>query len=209
MTRKGRGWHGEPGRHAQAARGIKTAKAKPARIYYDIMGVRVSDTTHATGVDAGIAEVIQAVNDAGFTSAQSMSGLKADYTGKAAGRYSADGYMAFWKSDITDAQARQIGEAARRAGMYRSDGDIYFSPAVIVRTGIFKSGKTRDDVMHEANDLSGLHVGVPDFLERLPERDRILKRLKREAGGYVSDAEITSMWKKFTKELTGKNVHVG
>ncbi len=210
-----RGWHGEPGRHAQAARGIKSGRHKQAAkpslgyVYHDTMGVRVRDVPAASGVDAAIAEVIQALNDAGFKTAQSMSGLKVDYTGKGEGRYSPGGYMAFWKTDITEDQVRQIHRAARKAGMYVDDGPIWFSEAAVVRTGVFKSGRTRADLIEEANQLSGLRTGRPDFLERLPERDRILKRLKQEAGGYVSDAESTRMWEKFTKELTGKDVHVG
>ncbi len=215
MTR-GRGWHGESGRHRQAALGIKSGRHKrPAKprlghIYYDTMGVRVRDIPTASGVDAGIAEVIQALNDAGFKTAQSMSGLKVDYTGKGAERYvPAGGYMAFWKDQITEDQVRQIHKAARKAGLYVDDGPVWFSEAAVVRTGVFKSGRTRTDIIQEANRLSGLHVGVPDFLERLPERDRIVKRLKQEEGGYIPDAQIRRNWKKFVKELTGKDVRVG
>lgn len=33
MTRKGRGWHGEPGRHSMAARGISTVEKTPDTYY--------------------------------------------------------------------------------------------------------------------------------------------------------------------------------
>lgn len=38
MTEKGRGWHGEPGRHADAARGIRTQRAKAAMIAMESVG---------------------------------------------------------------------------------------------------------------------------------------------------------------------------
>ncbi len=44
MAKDGRGWHGEPRRHADAARGQKTAKQKVRR------GVRVSPVEQATSV---------------------------------------------------------------------------------------------------------------------------------------------------------------
>lgn len=189
--------------------GIGTVDPKRIRkgTRLDSMGVRTRDTTVAIGVDAAIAEVIQTVNEAGFETNQSMSGLKVDYpSGK---RYSENGYLGFWKDELKPGQEEQIRRAARKAGLYTRDTDIYFSPAIVVRTGVLKSGKTQGDIRKEANALTGLKVGAPDFLERLPERDKIWDRLVEENGGPISQADIARRWERFTKALTGKTVRVG
>ena len=77
---------------------------------YDELGVRVKDVPCCGKVDAGIADILQKINDAGFKTVQSMSGLKADYE-RAKDRYSPNGYIAFFKSDNTPENLKKVIEA--------------------------------------------------------------------------------------------------
>lgn len=177
-----RGWHGEPARHADAARGIKTTKQKrnsARKVYYDKLGVRVRDVPIAKGLDAGVADVVQAVNDAGFETSMSSSGLDADY--HRAADY-VEGWLLFWEKDVTDGQIEQIRQAAQKAGMRFEDGrdELWFDPS-------FRDRKGR---------LVGERTGAIDV------------RIGAYKGEQVSDAEIVRRWKKFTRELTGRDVQV-
>lgn len=214
MRKNRRGWYGQSYRHSLAAKGIRTTipqhLKKMKGTYYDSLGVRVKEVElrdYSTAIDAAIADVVKAVNDAGFESIQSMSGIKLDYL-RSMDRFSPNGYIGFWKNDLKPGQEEQIKRAAEDAGLYAIESDIFFTPAISVRTGVLKSGKTHEDIIKEANKISGLKVGIPDFMERLPARDRALERLLKENGGYIPQHEIAGRWEKFTKALTGRDVSV-
>ncbi len=179
----GRGWHGEPRRHADAARGIKTAKQKrnsARKVYYDKLGVRVRDVSIVKGLDAGVADVVQVVNDAGFKTNMSSSGLEVDY--RRATDY-VEGWLSFWEKDVTNEQIEQLRRAAQKAGMRFEDrtDELWFDPS-------FRDQKGR--LVGTRTGIVGVWIGA-------------------YKGEQVSDTEIVRRWKKFVKELTGRDVQVG
>ena len=89
-------------------------------------------------VDASIAPMVLNINNSGYTTAQSMSGLKADYV-DAMERYSHNGYLSFWHSDLNKKQKSDIIEAANFSGLsIKEDSQIFFQPAITIRVGLYK-----------------------------------------------------------------------
>lgn len=194
----------ETGREA----GEQEVSRVEGEVYTDTLGVRVKDKPVAKGLDAGIADHVQTINDAGFTTIQSMSGLKEDYpTGE---RYSPDGYMAFMRDDNSPEQLQQIREAAEAAGLPVKDSEIFFQPAVVVRTGMTNDGTPLETLRKQASQAADKQYpdarGTDAFMEEwLPFRDQELRRLEQEHGGRLEDdAAISKMWADFTAELTKK-----
>jgi len=182
--------------------------------YLDDLGVRVRDKPLSKGLDAGIADELQAINDAGYTTIQSMSGLKSDYPSGA--RYSSDGYMSFLKSKNSPEQQQEIIEAATKAGLaVKPDSEIFFQPAVTVRSGMTVDRIPREVLRLQANEVANAKIGDyqtkvrgkgGDIFDRwLDVRDKELKKLINEHGGMLEDdASIYNMWRKFTEFLTEK-----
>lgn len=195
----------------------------------DTLGVRVADAGEIKDVDAGIAGLIEDLNTAGFKTAQSMSGLKADYP--SGDRYSPDGYIAWWEKDLTKEQVDAIKKAAKDAGLFFDDqGLLFFKPSIEVRVGVLKSGKHPQELMPTANELATqqmLKSGAikasdikessgavttrrikkypsgDKFSEWLELRDQILSDLEKQGGETISDSEIQSRWEAFHKALLG------
>lgn len=192
--------------------------------YTDGLGVRVKDTTFAEGVDAGIADNLQRLNDAGFETNQSMSGLKEDY--EDSDRYSPNGYMGFAKETLTPEKETQIQKAAEEAGLAIQTSDIFFSPSLVVRTGITNDGKSISDILQEAGVMAAKELGLEmemrtsqafpssppklslvdhtseEFSAWLDAREPIRSELKKKAGGQISNDEIRKRWDIFTTALT-------
>jgi hypothetical protein len=157
---------------------IKTAmaqKAAPAEQVAPISdviegssGEKVRSITTNNGqsfdVDASIAPNVKAINDAGFTTAQSMSGMEEDYKGtKAEGRYSPNGYLAFYKDDLTEDQQQQVISAAKDAGLeVKTDRKIFFQPAVSVRFAPTESGRGSEEVLAQAGTEAALELGAKE-----------------------------------------------
>jgi len=222
-----KGWKGQTLRHSNAKR---LGRAGPHyKIRHDSMGVKVRNTYFAKDIDAGLADVLTKINKAGFKTAQSMSGLKEDYQGKAKDRYSPDGYIGFWKSDLKSGQEEKIRQAAKKANLPVYDSKIYFDDAVTVRSGITKSGKWQDDLRMEAGWLtikrmklkeSELKKPIHDylgadregeppypedrnlFLKFIDMRDKIEDELTKQNGGNIDDEEIKKRWNIFAQELS-------
>ena len=174
--------------------------------YIDEMGVRVKDVPLAKGVDAGIADHLQAINDAGFKTVQSMSGLKADYP--SGERYSSNGYMAFMKDENDAKKLQRIRKAAEEAGLPVYDQDIFFQPALVVRTGLTNDGTPFGVLLEQANEKAD--AKFPNARETdafvtdwWPYRNKIRDQLVEAHGGSLEDdAVIAKLWDDFTKNLT-------
>jgi hypothetical protein len=132
------------------------------------VGERVRKITTNSGasfdVDASIAPNVKAINDAGFITAQSMSGMEEDYKGtKAEGRYSPNGYLAFYKDDLTKEQQQQVITAAKEAGLeIKTDRYIFFQPAVSVRFAPTESGRGSEEVLAQAGTEAALELGAKE-----------------------------------------------
>jgi hypothetical protein len=150
----------------------KAASAEQAAPISDVIegssGEKVRKITTNNGqsfdVDASIAPNVKAINDAGFTTAQSMSGMEEDYKGtKAEGRYSPNGYLAFYKDDLTEDQQQQVISAAKDAGLeVKTDRKIFFQPAVSVRFAPTESGRGSEEVLAQAGTEAALELGAKE-----------------------------------------------
>lgn len=201
---------------------------------YDELGVRVRETDYGK-IDAGIAEHIEDINDLGYKSVQSMSGLWEDYE-HAPDRYSADGYIAFFKDELTDQQVAEIEEAAERAGLYVKHRPVFFAPAISVRVGVTQQGTSFHDLWllarQEANRIAVEEWGfdlkpskpsvvfpgerttpAPDFgddREAWSRWNRLQDEIKRELieeQGAPTDEIIKQRWDRFVEEL--HDIHGG
>jgi hypothetical protein len=151
------------------------------------------------GVDAGIADNIKYLNDHGFKTAQSHSGLSSDHIG----RGTDEGYIAFFKSDLTPEKIRVLKNAAERANLTWDEDEIFFQPAITVRTAKLKSGKGYYEVLKEANIESGLEPGKPDFMDKLKVRETLMRQKLSQNGGYLftTDAENKAAFDQFIRNL--------
>ena len=180
----------------------------------DKLGVRVSKTGNEfDGVDAGIADVLESTNKMGYKSAQSMSGMNADYANSGRG---GDGYIAYFKKDLSDQQISDIEKAAKKAGLSfkiqdtkKGDLGLFLQDSVSVRTSVTRSGKSKDELLKEASKLAGVEIGkynAKEFLQRIDKRDIILEDLIKKNGGIdESDKHIREMWEKFHDTLAEIN----
>jgi len=128
-------------------------------------------------VDASIASMIKRINDAGFESMQSMSGLKEDYIGtKGESRYSSDGYVSFVAEKLSKKQIDRIAIAAKKAGLVFSDtGRVFGQKSIDVRTGVTESGKSEEDLLNAAGIAAAKSMGAKEDEIELPgTRDTIV-----------------------------------
>lgn len=153
-------------------------------------------------VEAGIAHVLERLNELGYKTAQSASGLAADKEGRKPG----GGYIAFFQKDLTEPQIEALCIAAEAAGLTfrRSDGkSMLHQPSVTVRTSMTKAGVSHGDlqriVWKELEDEYGE--------ERPPERgDRYWERIAElvdEHGSMRDDNDlwIRGAWQRFIEAL--------
>jgi hypothetical protein len=154
------------------------------------VGERVRKITTNSGasfdVDASIAPNVKSINDAGFTTAQSMSGMEEDYKGtKAEGRYSPNGYLAFYKDDLTEEQQQQVIAAAKETGLeVRTDRKIFFEPAVSVRFAPTESGRGSEEVLAQAGTEAALELGAK---ENEIENEKESVYFGKMVGGLLSE----------------------
>lgn len=193
------------------------------------MGVRVADAKVAKGVDAGIADVLDAVNDAGYATVQSASGLDLDYPTPER-RSNGGGYLAFWKKDLTEQQEKDIIAAAEKTGIVVDpNADIFLAPAITVRPAPADLYARKERVQEEAGKQAAEELGLPYemgpsvafpskqtvqtadwprgmFNKWLERRDAIMaERKATHKDVYVlNDAQVNRKWDDFVEALTGK-----
>ncbi len=146
-------------------------------------------------VDATLAMPLKQINDAGFKSTQSHSGLKKDHhehpqyptSGYVGGRDT--GYITFLRSNLTPEKEEKIVKAAKLANLSVEYDDIFFFPAITVRTNRMKSGKSSSNVLRQASVEAGLKVSSPDFMEKLEIRNKIYEQRFKENDGYLLDTD--------------------
>jgi hypothetical protein len=204
---------------------IKTAMAQRAApsvapisdVIEGSSGEKVRNITTNSGqsfdVDASIAPNVKAINDAGFTTAQSMSGMEEDYKGtKAEGRYSPNGYLAFYKDDLTKEQQQQVIKAAKDAGLeVKTDRYIFFQPAISVRFAPTESGRGSEEVLAQAGTEAALELGAKEN-EIENEKESVYfgkmvggllskegeKRIAKEKG--ITPEEVYEQWHKLRNQ---------
>jgi hypothetical protein len=161
------------------------------------------------GVDAGIADNIEALNNAGYKTAQSHSGFSADHPGR---KYE-QGYIAFFKSNLDPEKISAIKTAAETSGLVWEEDEVFFQPSITIRTDKLKNGKSSFDYLKESNIESGLNKAhhednANEYMNILRKREEIIQRKIAEAGGYLqtSDQEAKAAFDEFTRQLTTKPI---
>ena len=155
-------------------------------------------------VDAGLAECLQALNDAGYASAQSCSGLACDHNGEGS-----CGYIAWFAADLSEAQQRAIIEAAQAAGLEERRLDLFFNPGLAVYASRLQDGTPEVELRGLANELACAEMGLDDiptgegFLPWLECRNGVLEELSAERGGVAlrTDTEKAAAWDAFRRLL--------
>jgi hypothetical protein len=156
-------------------------------------------------VDAGLAEHLQRINQAGYKSVQSCSGLGADHPD----RKQAHGYIAWYRADLGAAQESAIIQAAVAAGLEDRYGDLFFLPSLAVRVSLLADGTREKSIREEANKLACSALGYTstpygdDFMPWLAYRERAMAGLAQAHGGLAlqNDEQITAAWQTFTALL--------
>jgi len=209
-------WRGESYRHSMSAHGLRTARGAvlPREKTINVNGF--------VNVDYSIAGTLQTLNSFGFHTIQSCSGVKADHPNN--GCEHTNGYIAFFKKDLSSQQIHKLGKAAQAAnlaliidpddvGIGSGHGlGLFFTPGVYVRTSITKDGTTRKNIIRQANKLTDKEFGKRDetgtnWLGWMDYRDNKEKELIKQHGGwrFTTDTQVRNAWSKFEQELT-KNV---
>ncbi len=126
------------------------------------------------------------LNEAGYSTIQSASGLKADYPKEYSGTFSHDGYLAFWHKDLNQKQMGDIIEAANVAGLaIEESAQIWQAPSVVVRTGLYRrlNKKTNEPQI-------GARVVSSKLLFRLAGDEAITKWAGKGDGTSKASMEI-------------------
>jgi hypothetical protein len=173
-------------------------------------GVQVSEMVVAGKtlgwVDAGLASVLEDINAAGYQSAQSCSGLQQDHEHKTS---TTGGYIAWFAADLNEQQVERIKQAAAIAGLEFRHSDLFFLPAVSVRSDRLMDGTSQESVRLKATQETNAAWGVlampngNEFLEWLYERDE-RRRLDIEARGGLAiktDEDLMAAWASFAEAL--------
>jgi hypothetical protein len=129
-------------------------------------------------VDAGLAEVLERINKAGYQSAQSCSGLQRDHEHK---QTTTGGYISWFASDLNEEQVEAIEVAASKAGLVCKHSDLFFAPAISVRAEWLKDGSSTEDARLEASAKTNAEWGV----DKRPDDERAMAWLKRQGALWL------------------------
>ena len=176
-----RGWHNESHRHTLASKGVKTTPIeRPVKVNGHV------------NVDASIANVIQTLNTLGFKTVVSCSGVEAEHPGNGCEHF--QGYIAWFKADLTPKQMDIINKAADEAKLsFNIDPDkvgigeerlgLFFMPGVRVGTNITKDGTSKRKLIKEANKRTTKQLGhgiSEDWETWVDLRDEIEEKLLKQ-----------------------------
>lgn len=206
------------------------AKANPlSTVEVDNHGVRVKHVRigdHDAPIDYEIADRIAELNKNGFKTYNSHSGIAADHESPSD---AGGGYIQF-NGAIGKEKLSAIKKAADAAGMNSfEEYNMFYGPVMLVYQHKLKNGQTREDIIRQANLNTATHYGLPrrsaftrattespdnkswltlleeqgKFNEGLDYRDDEIKRLEKEAGGYLQDTDELrrKAWDKFFSKL--------
>ena len=206
-------------------------------VLFDEYGVKVKRVTigdQDVQIDYEIADRIAELNEKGFRTYNSHSGIAADHEspGDAGG-----GYIQF-NGAIDNEKLSAIKKAADAADMVAyEEYNTFYGPVMLVYQEKFKDGRSLRDIIRQANINTAKHYGLPlksvfvrvanetpdnknwltlleeqgKFNEGLDYRDDERKRLEKEAGGHLQDTDELrkNAWDKFFSELGVKKAPNG
>ena len=180
-------------------------------------------------VDASLASHIETLNDDGYMTGQSCSGILADHPNERyvqtdeLGRYvegecimfnkqGSHAYLTFWKPEAVGVQtntAEQIEDIRRIAygqGWIVQDTEIFFQPSIRLTLPRTYDGSSKEDIFSETRErMDRMYPGLyeRDFLDWLEKRSPVMVQVENEHGGVVlwSDDMIMARWDRLTREL--------
>lgn len=162
-------------------------------------------------VDKSLAEPIKKLNNMGFQTIQSHSGIIKDHPG----RENIDihgGYIAINIPKDNLKQRQQVKEAAQKTGLTIEEGSAFFEPGLTVSIPETMSGDSHKEIIDVANEMFKKATGK-DMMEALAEdtkkavklREFFINKLKEQKGGdfwnQTTDEQRQEMWNKFADEL--------
>lgn len=187
-----------------------------------------SDKAHFFPVDRGIANFVKQINDIGYRTGQSCSGLLADHPNY---RYVEDSkrglyargecinfnkqgngtYLTFYKTYNhfkvnKPEQIDDIRRIAAQEGWIVEDMEIFGQPSVRLGLPYTYDGMGKREILHLANDITdSKYPGMQknDFFQWLDRRNEIAATVALEHGGVVrwTDDMIRQRWQKLTQSL--------
>ena len=187
-----------------------------------------SDMGKIFPVDKGIADFVKQINDIGYRTGQSCSGLLVDhpnyryvqdsdvglYVKGECINYNKQGsgtYLTFYKTynNFKVNKPEQIDDIRRIAaeqGWIVEDMEIFAQPSVRLGLPYTYDGLGKREILHIANEITdALHPGLKkdNFLEWLEYRNKEEKKVVQNHGGAVrwTDDMVKQRWQKLTQSL--------
>lgn len=163
-------------------------------------GTIVKHTRNAGEIDYSIASIVDTINDAGFRSIYSCSGLKKDHPNR---DIRADGgYISFLIRDNDMDAIAWIKNVANRLNLTVEHMTIRKSPALMIRIDKDKEGNSLMDRIRIANGSMG-EVWEDEKKRPNGAYTKDIEAIIERAGGllYDTDEKIEAVWKKFCSML--------
>lgn len=165
-------------------------------------GTVVKDISIAKEVDYSIAEIVGNINQAGFKSIFSCSGLKKDHPLKDVKQDGA--YISFLNQDNDTETLAFIRKAATHLDLTAEECRINRLPALLVRIDKDIKGNSLSDRIRIANESISY---VYSYNRKRPYGacTKDLEIILQQNGGlvYDTDEKIQAVWKKFEEILLG------
>lgn len=186
----------------------------------DDYGVKIKRVQIGEGIvplDYEIADRIAKLNELGFKTYNSHSGIAADHEHAGDG---GDGYIQF-SGAIDDAKISAIRDAAKKAGMgVRGETNMFYGPTLTVRQSNTADGLDLETVVKMANERTAKRYKLPEkgwvdaatkkgnLGEVLDYRSKAEKRIYVAHGGYAQpdDAARKQSWDIFFSELGAEKI---
>ena len=178
---------------------------------------RVNMDGREVEMDYEIADRIKAMNDDGYITFNSHSGISADHDDPSD---AGDGYIQFY-GYLDKERADKVKAAAAKAGMgVEERPNFYYGKTLVVRQSNAADGTSYDDIVQEANRKTYDKFDVPAgdieagegwswLMDNKKDsaawdfREKEIKKLYKKHGGYAQpdDASRTKSWDTFFDEL--------
>ena len=158
-------------------------------------------------VEAGIAHVIERLNELGLPPMQSSSGLSVDAEGSKPG----GGYIAWLQSDLTQDQIAVLRSAAEAARLsFKLGGMLLFQPDVTVRTEMTRAGVSVETLRKRALAQAKEAFGA-DYNDYGETFRTLWDELIAEHGGRLDDNDlwIQDAWRRFLEAVEAQVAQLG
>ncbi len=163
-------------------------------------GTVIKDNDPEQEIDYTISEMIRKINQAGYRSKFSCSGLEKDHPFK--GVKHDGGYISFLHKDNDSKAMNIIRNAASKLNMTVEQSRINQNDALVVRIDKDRTGRSLSDRIHLANEaVRKIYGGGSDQPYGAYTSD--LEAVLNRNGGLVYDCDekIEAVWKKFSDLL--------